>query len=224
MNSPFDKFTDMVSYCYRSSINPFGVLLRHVYHRIVYRKNLFTSSRVILKGIGKLKIPTGPILIGVKPVGFQTKYDATLINCRGSIEFEEDFSIGRGCRFDVGPDAKVKLGAGSFLSVNCLVVIMHGLKIGRECKISWNCQFLDDDFHSIVYPDAKWPLRGKRKSEICIGDHVWIGCNATILKGVIVANNCVIAAHSVVKGDFLEEGCLIAGNPAVVVRRGVVWN
>ncbi|WP_261156851.1 acyltransferase [Serratia liquefaciens] len=43
------------------------------------------------------------------------------------------------------------------------------------------------------------------------------------MKGTNIASGCVVAANSVVSGDFLESNCLIAGSPARVVKRNISW-
>jgi maltose O-acetyltransferase len=53
---------------------------------------------------------------------------------------------------------------------------------------------------------------------ITIGDDVWIGAHAIILKGVALGDGCVVAAGAVVtKGDY-QPGSILAGNPAKVVK------
>ncbi len=54
--------------------------------------------------------------------------------------------------------------------------------------------------------------------EIYIGNNCFIGCNAIILKGTILGDGCVVGAGAVVAGKF-EDNCVIAGNPARVIRR-----
>jgi acetyltransferase-like isoleucine patch superfamily enzyme len=54
--------------------------------------------------------------------------------------------------------------------------------------------------------------------EIRIGKNCFIGCNAIILKGSELGDGCVVGAGAVVAGKF-EDNCVIAGNPAQVVRR-----
>ena len=95
---------------------------------------------------------------------------------------------------------------------------MHELVIGDNCAISWDCQFLDEDFHNISYS-------GKRKVEnsIIIGDNVWIGCGVKIYKGTVIPNGCVIASDSIVKGAFYVENSLIGGNPAKTIKENIEW-
>ena len=57
-----------------------------------------------------------------------------------------------------------------------------------------------------------------KKEEIKIGDNVWIGWNCTVLKGVQIGENSVVAAGSVVLRGKYPNNSLIAGNPAKVVK------
>jgi acetyltransferase-like isoleucine patch superfamily enzyme len=56
-----------------------------------------------------------------------------------------------------------------------------------------------------------------KTAPIHIGDHVFIGANCTILKGVTIGDGTVIGAHSLVIHD-IPPRCLAAGNPAQVIR------
>lgn len=53
---------------------------------------------------------------------------------------------------------------------------------------------------------------------ITVGDHVWIGANATILPGVRIGSNTIIGAGSVVTRD-IPDGVIAAGNPARVLKQ-----
>ena len=96
---------------------------------------------------------------------------------------------------------------------------MHNLKIGENCAISWNCQFLDEDFHQFDYEGKK----EIKNNAIEIGSKVWIGSNVSLYKGVRIPNGSIIASDSVVKGTFDDENILIAGNPAKIIKRNVKW-
>lgn len=142
------------------------------------------------------------------------------MDIQGTLTVKGGFSLGRGARFTVMPGGKVELGDGSYLNSNANINITDLLVIGSDTYIAWGCQFLDQDFHEINFEGKKL----KENIGIEIGDHVWIGCNVSIYKGSFIAKGCVVAADAKIRGLFLEENCLIAGNPAKVVKRNVTWN
>lgn len=193
------------------------VLLRHAYYRS-RGLNLLTSNRVQIHGLGNIRT-TGLLKVGLNYVGFMGPHDRTLIRVAGRLQVDGNFNIGKGCRIDIGEHALVQLGSG-YLNPNTRLVIMHGLRIGQACAISWDCQFLDEDFHTLSQVDRPAATRDAR---IEVGDRVWIGSQVTVLKGARLPNGSVVGAGSVVRSRFTEENTLIAGNPAQVVRRGVTW-
>jgi acetyltransferase-like isoleucine patch superfamily enzyme len=58
--------------------------------------------------------------------------------------------------------------------------------------------------------------------EVFIGNNVWIGNRAIIMKGVTIDDGAIIAAGSIVTKD-VPARCLVAGVPAKVVRENVQW-
>lgn len=191
-------------------------ILRKIYFKFK-DKNLLTSNAVTIHGLDNITI-IGLLKVGVDSVGFMDHHDRTLLRIQGKLKVQGNFSVGKGCRFDIGKNAMVSLGSG-YMGPNTTLVIMHELKIGDGCAISWDCQFLDDDFHAISYHGKP----AERPNCISVGHHVWIGSKVTILKGSHIPDGSVIAAGSIVKSQFYEENTLIAGNPAKVVRRNISW-
>ena len=57
---------------------------------------------------------------------------------------------------------------------------------------------------------------------IIIGDKVWIGMRATILKGVVIGDGAIIAAGAVVTKD-VSPGTLVGGVPAKLIKKDVIW-
>lgn len=99
--------------------------------------------------------------------------------------------------------------------------IIHGsdISIGDNVMIGANTKILDHDFHSVDYIERRTDAREHEISKpISIGDDVFVGCNSIILKGTKIGNRCMVGAGSVVSGSF-EDDCLIAGNPARVVKK-----
>ena len=55
-----------------------------------------------------------------------------------------------------------------------------------------------------------------------IGNHVWIGAKAMIMKGVNIGDGAIIAAGAVVTKD-VPARCLVAGVPAKVIKTDIEW-
>jgi len=191
-------------------------LARYLFYR-VQKKNIISSSHVTIYGLRNI-CTKGLLKIGMNYIGFMNCHDRTFLNIDGRIEFRENFSIGKGCRLDIGKDATA-IFEGGYVNPNTMFVIMHGITIGQGCAISWGCQFIDEDFHNLQYPGEL--TKGSNKIEI--GSHVWVGSNVTILKGSVIPDGCVVASGSVVCSRFDVKNALIGGNPARIIRENVVW-
>ena len=179
-------------------------------------KEIVAHQHATIIGIENIET-YGRLFVGTSSNGFLLPSDRTLLNIRGSLVVRSTFNIGRGCRIDIGPNALCDLGSG-YINANTRLVIMHGLKIGQEVAVAWDCEFLDHDFHTLHYEGKKEKAPG-----IEIGDRVWIGSGTKILKGVRIANNTVVASNSLVTRSFEEENTLIGGTPAKVMKRNIKW-
>ncbi|WP_027216048.1 acyltransferase [Butyrivibrio fibrisolvens] len=124
------------------------------------------------------------------------------------------------------PEAKIVIGDNVGIS-GATIYARKGIYIGDNTAIGGNCKILDNDFHPIETEERirllKDPNGGNAREaiptkEIYIGKNCFIGCNTIILKGTKLGDNCVVGAGAVVSGNF-EDGCIIAGNPAKVIRR-----
>ena len=89
------------------------------------------------------------------------------------------------------------------------------ITIGDNCVIASGVNIIDSNGHE-TYSSNRTIGRDNPK-EISIGNNVWIGINAIVLKGTRIGDNSIISAGSVVKGDF-PANCIIQGNPAKVVK------
>lgn len=127
--------------------------------------------------------------------------------------------LGPGVRVVLGPRAELHVGPETFISGRGTLVCEDRITIGSGCAIAWDVQIMDSDFHHVRGPGR---TRADSVSPVRIGNHVWVGSRATILKGVTVGDGAVIGAGAVVKHD-VPAASMVAGNPARVVREGVCW-
>lgn len=130
------------------------------------------------------------------------------------------FTNGEFC-FMYGADIQIfeggflSLGRGSFINSDCKVRCHKSIKIGENCAISHDFIIMDSDAHQ---------LDGNRNTNpIVIGNNVWIGTRVTVLNGVTIGDGAVIAAGSIVKDD-VPSGCLVAGCPARIIKKNVIWS
>lgn len=84
-----------------------------------------------------------------------------------------------------------------------------------------NVVITDSDWHNVWPPDKrKELLPHDADAGVTLEENVWVGMNVVILKGVIIGQNCVVAAGSVVTKS-IPPNCLAGGNPAKVLKQYV---
>lgn len=107
----------------------------------------------------------------------------------------------------VNTPKKLLIGTNCHINKNCMFDARGGLTIGNNVSISYNVTLCSagHDVHS--------PSFDYISSPIVIHDNVWIGLNATVLKGVDIGEGAVIASGAVVTKDCDAWG-IYAGIPA----------
>ena len=93
--------------------------------------------------------------------------------------------------------------------------------IGDDSQLSWDVDVWCTDAHTITDLDGR-PVN--YAESIKIGRHVWVGKDVKIGKNVKIADGCVIGWNSLVTKSFEQPDCIIAGNPAKVVKENIRWD
>lgn len=107
----------------------------------------------------------------------------------------------------------VKVGKGCLICSDISGVDSWLIEIGNNTTISTDVKFILHDFSAhLVFP-GKSNLYGR----ITIGDNCFIGANSTVMYGIELGNNIIVAAGSVITKSFKEENIIIGGNPARVI-------
>lgn len=114
-----------------------------------------------------------------------------------------------GATLQIQKNASITIGK-TYINHGATIIVGHRMKIGDEILISRNVTIFDSDFHKLVDRDGN-QLNVPRDIEI--GNHVWIGVNATLLRGTKIGDGAVISAGAVVGGK-IKNGTMAAGNPA----------
>jgi len=135
----------------------------------------------------------------------------------GRLEVGEGTLFEPGVWVTLGDQARVRIGAGSFLNLGVMVAAHDLVEIGDHCMFANGC-FVTDANHR--FDDLTQPVTWQgftSKGPTRIGDNVWCGANVVVTSGVTVGERCVIGANSVVTED-LPPFAIAAGAPAKVLR------
>lgn len=176
--------------------------------KVEYGKNL------LLKGVPVIFNKSGAKLIIGKNVTIKSSFLSNLVGL-----YSRTIIVTR------TPGAEIAIGNGVGIS-GATIYARKKIFIGDNTAIGGNCKILDNDFHPIDMEDRVKLLQNPNGGnselvparEIHIGNNCFIGCNSIILKGTILGDGCVVGAGAVVSGKF-EDNCVIAGNPAKVIRK-----
>jgi len=135
------------------------------------------------------------------------------------------------------PEAKITVGKRCQIGASTFIAA-ESIEVGDDVLMAWGITLMDTSAHSVLWERRKndasqcykdyledrnnfiknkdWSNVPTKK--ITIGDKVWIGFNAAILKGVTIGERSVIGACSVVT-DNVPPDSVVSGNPARIVRK-----
>lgn len=190
--------------------------------KIIFIKRAFSYAlsliyTVLIKWLySNIKIGKGTIVY----------YKSSIVNLSGSV------TIGKRCKIGVDnityhagmpfstrllvdkKDANITIGDNCRIN-GASIHAKNRISIGNNCVFASGISIMDSNGHEVF---SKNRTTGEDIPEpIVIGNNVWIGLNAVILKGTQIGDNSVVAAGSVIKGVF-PNNSIIAGNPARKVR------
>lgn len=114
----------------------------------------------------------------------------------------------------------IEFGDGTFVGHQCHFRVGKSILIGRHCLFAGGVGIADYDGHPLDAAERRSGLtsHADEMRPVIIGDDVWLGANALVLKGVTIGDRSVIGAHAVVTKDVPSD-TIVAGNPARVVKR-----
>jgi acetyltransferase-like isoleucine patch superfamily enzyme len=123
--------------------------------------------------------------------------------------------IGNGSKIRVH-EGEVQIGAKTVMGQECTISAYQRVTIGRECIVADRVMLIDFD-HGVVEVERPIRLQGIYKRDVEVGNNVWIGYGACILRGVFVGDNAIVGTSAVVT-KTVPDNAVVAGIPAQVIR------
>jgi acetyltransferase-like isoleucine patch superfamily enzyme len=111
---------------------------------------------------------------------------------------------------------RLTIGDNTSINYRTVISVENQVVIGNDCRIAEEVKIFDNNSHSIYYIDRN--MKKEDVDPVFIEDHVWIGMNSIILKGVRIGFGSVVAAGSVVTKN-VEPLTLVGGNPAKLIKK-----
>lgn len=176
---------------------------------------IFRKAKILFDKTANVNINKGIFLFNRAWNGKQNKSAELVVKKNASLEINDNFVFYSGACVSVEPNAHLKIGSGS-MNRNGQIYCFDSITIGNGVKIAEDVIIRDSDNHEVKSDTYHMTM------PIVIGDHVWIGMRAVILKGVHIGNGAVVASGSVVTRD-IPPNTLVAGVPARIIKHSLEW-
>ena len=158
----------------------------------------------------------GTLEIGIKENKKSKQETRFSMGKNSHLNINNKFSIGFGSDIRIFDNATLTIGSG-YLNGFVQIVCAKKIEIGENVAIARDVIIRDTDAHQIE--DGKH----EKSKEIKIGNHVWIGTRAIIMKGVHIGDGAIIAAGAIVTKD-VPPNSIVAGIPAKEIKSDIKWS
>lgn len=211
------------------------MIIKKVLKKIKQARKMLKMYRKGNKVILGTKI--NPLII--KGLNIDFNGQNSLIEIKDTTNFDK-------CKISLGNDCHIVIESSPHL---CFCLIAHNkssVKIGKnvqigeatihmenECNtalviddnaiLSYNIQIFTTDTHPIFDLQTN-KLINNTQSIVHIGKNSWVCANAILLKGTDISKETIVGNASVVTKKFNDSNCIIAGNPAKIVKKNIYWH
>lgn len=114
--------------------------------------------------------------------------------------------------FHINYGKKTTFGRDCFVNFGCTFLALGGITIEDDVFIGPHC-VLATEYH----PENPATRHSLLTKPIVVKRNAWLGANVTVLAGVTIGENAIVAAGSVVTKD-VPDNMVVAGSPARVIR------
>lgn len=185
------------------------------------KPRIVASKNVKIKNLkGSLLIKEGSqVWLGFGNVGFVDKrYERLILDIEGTVCFQGNAFFGQGCKIICMKPGKLEFGSEFSSNVNTKFICNKKIRFGDNCVISWECAFMDTDFHKVLDGSGQ---QINEDRPIIVGDSVWICSECMVLKGSDIPNNSVVAARSLIRKKLITKNAIYFND--AIIKDDITW-
>ena len=182
--------------------------------------------RTVIRSLKGKIIIDAPVSHGMIKIGradvSHWQYAHTILDINGMVHFAGKATVGRGSALVVNRGGKLVTGKKFRITAGTTILCEKSITFGDNFLSSWDNLIMDSDHHDI-FSITNEPLNSPQP--VTIGNHVWLGCRCTLLKGSVIPDDCVVASGSVITKAFSEKSAIIGGNGKnqLVLKSNIIW-
>lgn len=205
---------ELVTTALQSFPGALGIFLRSKVYPVLFRRcgrSVLFGRNITLRVTKRIELGNRMLVDDNAVLDAKGDPEKSFVRCGDEVEISRNAILA--CK------ARGSITLGNFVSIgrNVLMSAVASIKIGDNCSIGPYAAILASG-HDWSDPEMPVLLQGRAIGDIMIEDNVWIGAHVTVMDGVTIGANSVIAVGSVVSQD-IPPYTIAAGAPARVVRK-----
>lgn len=199
------------------------IFLHNIYRKFKPIRNLGNNNKVVIDSHYRnvratIRGNNNTIIINRPKVLSNLNININGDNC--CLTIMENCRIYGPASITIEDGAHVSIGNNTGIRGLSIIAKTKNIIIGNDCMTSYNIIIRNTDGHKVI--DQSTQKVTNEPQDIIIGNHVWLGQNSSVLKGVAIGDNSIVALGAVVTKKMPPHS-IIAGNPAKVVKTDISW-
>ncbi len=174
----------------------------------------FKYCRTVISKSAVIKC-NNTLILGYKENKKSKQETRLSLGSKSNMTINGAFTAYSGSDIRVFDGGELTIGSG-YCTCGVQIVCKKKITIGNNVAIARDVIIRDNDAHEILEKDHK------SVKEVTIGNNVWIGNRAMIMKGVHIGDGAIVAAGAIVTKD-VPPNTMVAGVPAKVIKENVMW-
>ncbi|MGN0394904.1 MAG: acyltransferase [Coprococcus sp.] len=179
------------------------------------QKSSLENSKITFRGTGNILFVEDGVRLSNCTIGFQGSNSVVYLSKNRHIYY---------LNISINNNSCVYIGEDCYFNGKMTIVAseQQNILIGNDGLFSFGIFIRTADPHLVYDCNTKKRINDSRS--VLIGDHVWLGQNALILKGTAIGSGAIIGGNAVLSNKTIPSNVSAAGNPSRIIKSGVFFS